>query len=111
MSRKGSASAVGILDLLPNFLDRLGQRNVVPRPQRAHVRLQSAGGDTLFQPGEVFGRRVGADERLVFGARQQAGRLVARGFDLLQRVVEAPRRPRAIEAADRPTDAGVEPRR
>ena len=80
----------------------------MPRPQRAHVRLQPAAGDPLFQPGQVFRRRVRADERLVFGAGQQAGGLVARRLDLLQRVVEAPRRPRPIEAPDRPTDAGVE---
>jgi hypothetical protein len=43
----------------------------------------------LFQPGEVFGRRIRANERLVFGAREQAGGLVTCRLDLLQRFVEA----------------------
>ena len=95
---------LGILDLLPRFLDRILQRNVVPRAQRSHVGLQSAAGDALFQCGQVFRRRLRPDERLVPGPGEQAHGLVTRRFDLLQRVVKAPCRPRAIETPDRPLD-------
>src|SRR5207249_2402137 len=84
--------------------DRIVGRKGRPRAQRAHVGLQPAAGDPLFQPGEVIRRRVRPDERLVLRAGEEARGVVARRFDLLQRVIEAPCGPRAIEAPNGPLD-------
>ena len=97
-----------VVDLTTNLGDRIGERDIVPRAQRAHLCLQPAGGEPLFQTGEVLGRCLGGDEWLVFGPRQQARRVVASGLDLPQRIVERPRRPGAVETADRPADGGIE---
>ncbi|HMC70753.1 MAG TPA: hypothetical protein VKJ07_16465, partial [Mycobacteriales bacterium] len=45
-----------------------------------------------------------------FGASEQACGFVPCGFDLCQRLVEAPGRPRPIEASNRPTDSGADRR-
>jgi hypothetical protein len=90
-----------------HFPDRFVQRNVVPRTQRAHVRGQAAGGYSLFQRREIVRRRVGADERLVFGTGQETDGLVTGRLDLLQRLVEAPRRPWPVETPDGPTYSGA----
>lgn len=79
-----------VVYLLADFVDRICERDVVARAQRAQVGFEAARGQALFQLFQIFGRGVCADELLVSGAAEQTGDAVTRRFDLLQRFIKAP---------------------
>lgn len=100
------AHGVAVFDLLAGVGDGRGELERGVHAEGGHVNLEAAGGDFLFERGEVFWGRAGAGKRVVLGGREQTGVGVARGFDGIERLVVRPLGPRAIETTDRPSGAG-----
>src|SRR5438132_2642808 len=96
---------MSVINLLPRVTDRIFERDVMPRAQRAHIRPQTARRDALFELAQIFRRRIGADECLAFRSCEQTGQMIASSFDAIQRGIKTPLDPGPIETTDGPLDS------